>query len=178
MIIQVDKKDKEIKRVEKLEAHQKGLLHRAFSVFIIGKKGFLIQKRASQKYHSGNLWANACCSHPVTEGDIKKEAQKRLFEEIGFSTELKKIGEESYKVEVGDLIENEYDHLFLGIYDGEVKPNPEEVSEYAWLSILELEKEISQNPTKFGPWFLEIYPKVKEKIIKELESISEIENEN
>src|SRR6187200_1451519 len=112
-VILVTALDEEIGVMEKMEAHQKGLLHRAFSVFIFDREGkMLLQQRAAQKYHGGLLWTNACCSHPYPHEDVKDAAKRRLAEELGFSIELKKIFAFTYKAEVeNDLIEHEYDHV-------------------------------------------------------------------
>jgi len=161
-IIKVDKEDNKTGEIEKLEAHKKGILHRAFSIFIFNKKGeMLLQKRADEKYHGGGLWSNTCCSHPTKEGDIVNQAKKRLIEEMGFETELEKVGLINYKAKVGDLTENEMDHIFFGTYRGSVDPNPEEVSDYRWVSISDLEKEMEEDPEKFTPWFKIIYTKLK-----------------
>ncbi len=162
-VILVDNQDNPIGQMEKLEAHQKGLLHRAFSVFILNSKGeMLLQKRASGKYHSPNLWTNACCSHPLPGEQALQAAQRRLTEEMGFSCELKEIDAFIYKTEFDNgLIEHEFDHVLLGQYEGDISPNPDEVSEYKWLSISELNSLLSASTKEFTFWFLIAYPKVK-----------------
>ena len=162
-VILVDEQDQPTGTMEKLEAHQKGLLHRAFSVFIINSKGeMLLQKRASSKYHSPDLWTNACCSHPYPGEETLKAAQRRLQEEMGFTCQLKEIEAFTYKTTFNNgLIEHEFDHVILGKYDGEIILNPEEVSEYKWISIPDLEELLAIEEKDFTFWFLIAYPKVK-----------------
>ncbi len=162
-VILVDNQDNPMGRMEKLEAHQKGLLHRAFSVFILNSKGeMLLQKRASGKYHSPNLWTNACCSHPMPGEQTLQAAQRRLTEEMGFTCELKEIDAFVYKTEFDNgLIEHEFDHVLIGRYEGPISPNPDEVSEYRWVSISELNSLLSALEEEFTFWFLIAYPKVR-----------------
>ncbi|MBU4298760.1 isopentenyl-diphosphate Delta-isomerase [Patescibacteria group bacterium] len=160
-VILVDKKDKEIGREEKLKAHQEGKLHRAFSVFIFNKKGeLLLQKRAESKYHSGGLWSNACCSHPRPGFGIKEEAKKRLKEEMGIKVDLKETFSFIYKAKVGDLIEHEFDYVFVGKFDGEPKPNKSEVEDWKWLNEKDLRKDIKENPERYTLWLKIILNKV------------------
>lgn len=160
-VILVDRKDKEIGKEEKLKAHQRGKLHRAFSIFIFNKKGeLLLQKRAKSKYHSSHLWSNTCCSHPRPGFDIKEEAKRRLKEEMGIETDLKEIFSLRYKVKVGNLIEHEFDYVFIGNFDGEPKPNKKEVDDWKWLNKKDLEKEFKANPEKYTPWLKIIFNKL------------------
>ncbi len=160
--MEVNEKDEVVGEIEKMEAHKKGVLHRAFSIFIFNEDGkMLIHKRADEKYHGGGLWTNACCSHPTSD-DLKGDAEKRLLEEMGFTCELNKIGVIQYKAEVGDLVENEIDHIFTGRYDGSINPDPKEVSEYLWISKAEIENDLQKNPDKYTPWFRIIYPRLKD----------------
>ena len=160
-IIKVDENDKKIGEIEKLTAHEEGVLHRAFSVFILNDEGeMLLQKRADDKYHGGSLWSNACCSHPTEGGNLREQAEERLMEEMGFTTQIGKIGTAKYNLEVGDLIEYEYDHLFIGTYNGKINPNPEEVSDHKWLPLHEIEKDLKENCDKYTPWFKFLYPKI------------------
>lgn len=160
-VITVNEKDEKVGEIEKMEAHRQGVLHRAFSIFIYNQTGkILLQKRAQQKYHGGGLWANACCGHPTSD-NIKSDAQKRLKEEMGFTCALKAIGIIRYRAKVGELIENEIDHIFLGNYEGLVSPASEEVSDYMWAKISWLENDLQQNPRKYTPWFKIIYPQLK-----------------
>ncbi|MGM0438911.1 MAG: isopentenyl-diphosphate Delta-isomerase [Patescibacteria group bacterium] len=163
MIIKVDDEDKKLGEIEKLKAHEEGILHRAFSIFIFNDEGeMLLQKRAEGKYHGGGLWSNTCCSHPNKDGGLKKQAKRRLKEEMGFTAEIGEVGTVKYNLEVGDLTEHEYDHLFIGTYNGKVNPNPKEVSDYKWLPLSEIEKDIKEDPNNYTPWFKEILPKVLE----------------
>ena len=153
-VILVDKKDREIGKEEKIKAHKEGKLHRAFSVFIFNKKGeLLLQQRQITKYHCPGLWSNTCCSHPRPGKDIKKEAERRLKEEMGIRADLKEVFSFIYKAKVGDLIEYEFDHVFFGKFDGKPKPNKKEVKEWKWQDLKEVRKDIKKNPQKYTPWF-------------------------
>ena len=127
-VILVDKNDNQVGLMPKLEAHEKGILHRAFSVFIFNSKyELLLQKRASSKYHSGGLWTNTCCSHPREGEDILDAANRRLDEEMGIKTSLRKVFDFIYTAELdNNLIENEFDHVFYGVYDTDPILNKEE----------------------------------------------------
>lgn len=152
-VILVDKNDNPIGEEEKIKAHEEGKLHRCFSILIFNSKGdLLIQKRAKSKYHSGGLWANTCCSHPLTK-NIEKEAEKRLKEEMGFSCELKEIFSFVYNLKVGKLYEHEFNHVLTGIFDGDPKPNPEEAEDWKWVSPKELIKDMKLHPAKYASWF-------------------------
>ena len=162
-VILVTPLDEEMGYMEKMEAHQKGLLHRAFSVFIFDREGrMLLQQRAAQKYHGGLLWTNACCSHPYPNEHVKDAAERRLREELGFSIELNKILSFTYKAEVeNNLIEHEYDHVFAGEYEGEIKPNRDEVAEHAYFGMEEIAKLIEEKPANFTTWFRIAFPQVE-----------------
>ncbi len=155
LVVLVNEADQQIGLMEKLEAHQKGLLHRAFSVFLFNKKGeMLLQKRANTKYHSPNLWTNAVCSHPRNGESYKNGAMRRLNEELGISTEIEEKFHFIYKADVGqNLWEHELDYVFVGIYDGIFNLNPNEVSETRYISLIDLQKEILSNPDNFTEWF-------------------------
>lgn len=155
LVVLVNEADQQIGLMEKLEAHQKGLLHRAFSVFLFNKKGeMLLQKRANTKYHSPNLWTNAVCSHPRNGESYKNGALRRLNEELGISTEIEEKFHFIYKADVGqNLWEHELDYVFVGIYDGIFNLNPNEVSETRYISLIDLQKEILSNPDNFTEWF-------------------------
>ena len=133
-IVLVNERDEPLATMEKMEAHQKGLLHRAFSVFVMNSnKEMLLQQRARTKYHSGGLWTNACCSHPMPGEDVEQAAHRRLQEEMGFNCPLNKLFTFTYYTSFDNgLIENEYDHVFLGVYDGAVAPNAEEVDAHGF----------------------------------------------
>ena len=155
LVVLVNEADQQIGLMEKLEAHQKGLLHRAFSVFLFNKKGeMLLQKRANTKYHSPNLWTNAVCSHPRNGESYRNGAMRRLDEELGISTEIEEKFHFIYKADVGqNLWEHELDYVFVGIYEGIFNLNPNEVSETRYISLVDLQKEILSNPDNFTEWF-------------------------
>jgi isopentenyl-diphosphate delta-isomerase len=154
-VVLVDENDNEVGTERKTRAHQQGRLHRAFSIFVFNSKGeLLIQKRAKTKYHSGGLWANTCCSHPRPGEPIEKAAHRRLKEEMGFECELKKAFSFTYRAEFENgLIEHEYDHVFIGKFDGEPQPDPEEVEDWKWVDTEELKKDIKENPDSYTYWF-------------------------
>jgi isopentenyl-diphosphate delta-isomerase len=155
-LILVDKSDNPIDESEKLEAHQKGLLHRAFSLFVFNKDGeMLLQQRAKEKYHSGGLWSNAVCSHPRPKKNIFDEVQKRSQEEMGFICEkLEKVFPLYYKSEYENgLCEHEITHIFFGNYDKNPILNPEEVMNYKWLNLEKVQEEIKKFPENFTTWF-------------------------
>lgn len=169
-VVLVDEKDQEIGIAEKLAAHEKNLRHRAFSIFIFrqaGKLELLLQQRALGKYHSPGLWTNTCCSHPRSGEDVITAGLRRLQEEMGVTTELKNLGWFHYIAHFPNgLTENEIDHVLIGMVDVnlEIKPNPEEVNDYRWISIDNLEKEIAENPAQFTPWLAKALNVVKAKI--------------
>lgn len=167
-VILVNEHDEEIGTMEKLEAHQKAVLHRAFSVFIFNRKGeMLLQQRAKNKYHSGNLWTNACCSHPAPGEETIDAAGRRLVEEMGFSTPLQKIFEFTYKSPYENgLTEHEFDHVFSGVYDGAIRPDPEEVKDYCFKSLDEIESTLRSHPAKYTSWFHIAFPKLRSKLME------------
>jgi isopentenyl-diphosphate delta-isomerase len=154
-VILVDENDNQLELMEKMEAHEKGLLHRAFSVFLFNSKGeMLIHQRAISKYHSGGLWTNACCSHPRDGEKTIDAAHRRLEEEMGFDCEIKEVFHFTYKSALDNgLTEHELDHVFIGQYEGEINPNPEEVESYKYISIPDLTKDIQENPQDYTEWF-------------------------
>lgn len=161
-VILVNKKDKAIGAKEKMKAHREGKLHRAFSVLLFNKKGeTLIQKRAESKYHSAGLWANTCCSHPRPKRNLKEEAQRRLEKEMGINCNLKKAFSFIYKAKLGKLTEYEFDHIFLGRFDGKPKPDKKEVAAWQWIKLADLKTDIKKNPQKYAPWFKIIINKMK-----------------
>lgn len=158
LLILVDEQDNEIGYMPKLEVHQKALLHRAFSILVFNADGqLLIHKRAEDKYHSSALWTNTCCSHP-RKGETTDEAvHRRLQEEMGFDCELKFAYKFIYKTDFeNNLTEHEFDHVYIGEFNGDFTPNPEEVSDFKWVHLSELRNEIVQFPDKYTFWFKKI----------------------
>jgi isopentenyl-diphosphate delta-isomerase len=163
-IILVNERDEETGTMEKMEVHQKALLHRAFSIFIFNAKGdMLLQKRAAGKYHSPGLWTNACCSHPQPGENTSGSAQKRLLEEMGFTTTLEKAFDFIYKAAFDNgLTEYEFDHVFIGYYDGAISPDPKEVGDYCYKPMAAIKTSISTHPHQYTAWFKIAFPKVEE----------------
>ncbi len=167
-VILVDHGDKPVGKASKTEAHRKPLLHRAFSIFLYHEDRLLIQQRAFDKYHSGGLWANTCCSHPGDELEITKDAEQRLFDETGIQCSVKEIFCFEYEHQFDEaLYEHEYDHVMVGDFDGDFQPNPAEVEVMRWITFSELEKEMAEEPQKFAPWFVIAAPKVVEYLKQE-----------
>ena len=150
-VILVNEKDKVLGYMEKQEAHIKGLMHRAFSIFIFNDKNeLLLQKRAVEKYHSGGLWTNTCCSHPRKNETNIEAAYRRLNEEMGMSCVLNKVFTFTYKAVLDKgLTEHEFDHVFFGFTNQKPKINTDEVAEYKYISIVNLEKTVSTRPELF-----------------------------
>lgn len=162
-VILVNEQDEAIGIMDKMEVHRKGMLHRAFSIFIFNSKGeMLLQQRASDKYHSGDLWTNACCSHP-RPGEIESEAaNRRLFEEMGFITPLQKSFSFTYQTVFDNgLIEHEFDHVFTGIFEGEIRPDNNEVKDFCYMDIHSIRNDIRANPENYTAWFKIAFPKVE-----------------
>ncbi len=165
-LILVNEQDEPIGQMSKLEVHQKGLLHRAFSIFIFNSKGeMLLQQRALKKYHSPGLWSNACCSHPVVGENTGFAASKRLGEEMGFSASIEEVFSFTYKTEFDNgLTEHEFDHVFAGEYEGDIVPNAEEVMDYCYMTMESIENSLASHPQKYTSWFTIAFPKIKEYI--------------
>lgn len=160
-VILVNEKDEQIGLMEKIEAHEKALLHRAFSVFVFNDKNeLMIQQRAHSKYHSPGLWTNTCCSHQ-REGESNIEAGKRrLQEEMGFTTALKDTISFIYKAPFDNgLTEHEYDHILIGYFEGEPNLNPDEVAAWKWMSLEDLKEDMAKNPDIYTEWFKIIFEK-------------------
>jgi len=154
-VILVDAQDREIGIMEKLEAHQKALLHRAFSVFIFNTKGqLLLQQRHLDKYHCGGLWTNTCCSHPQPGEATQAAAERRLKEELGFTVPLTHKGHFIYRAEFDNgLTEHELDHVLIGQTDLHNPPfNREEIAEVKWVTISDLERDLENHPDRYTPW--------------------------
>ena len=162
-VILVTAQDEAIGVMEKMEAHRKGLLHRAFSVFIFDREGkMLLQQRAAQKYHGGLLWTNACCSHPYPNETVQDAAERRVQEEMGFTTSLTETFAFTYRAEVENgLIEHEFDHVFTGEYEGEIKPDSEEVAAFAYYSMDEIAAQMMEKPSSFTTWFRIAFPQIE-----------------
>jgi isopentenyl-diphosphate Delta-isomerase len=163
-VILVDSSDNEIGAMEKMEAHRKAVLHRAFSVFIFNNEGeMLLQQRALTKYHSGGLWTNACCSHPRPGESTINAAERRLEEELGFKTGIKKIFDFTYKAEFDNgLTEHEFDHVFIGAYNDPVSPDPQEVKETCFMQMDAILQSLTTDPQRYTAWFHIAFPKVYE----------------
>ena len=158
-VILVNQNDEQIGLMPKMEAHEKAVLHRAFSVFVLNDKNeIMLQQRASQKYHSPLLWTNTCCSHQ-REGETNIQAgSRRLFEEMGFETGLKELFHFIYKAPFDNgLTEHELDHVMIGYYNDEPKINPEEVENWKWMSIEDVAKDIQLQPEIYTVWFKIIF---------------------
>ncbi|TYB70475.1 isopentenyl-diphosphate Delta-isomerase [Bizionia gelidisalsuginis] len=163
-VILVNEKDEQIGLMPKMEAHEKALLHRAFSVFVFNDKNeLMIQQRALSKYHTPGLWTNTCCSHQ-REGESNLEAGKRrLQEEMGFVTELEERTSFIYKAPFENgLTEHEYDHIMIGRFNGEPLINPEEVEAYKWMLLEDVKMDMKNNPEVYTAWFKIIFDKFYE----------------
>jgi isopentenyl-diphosphate delta-isomerase len=161
-VILVDETDGEVGVMEKMEAHRQALLHRAFSIFIFNGQGeMLLQRRSLKKYHSGGLWTNACCSHPAPGESLLHAAQRRLQEELGFSVPLEKVFDFIYRAPLDNgLTEYEFDHVFRGIYDGGVEPDPEEVSEVCFMTMDNIRASLEAHPEQYTAWFAIAFSKL------------------
>jgi isopentenyl-diphosphate Delta-isomerase len=162
-VILVDEQDNEVGSMEKLEAHRKGLLHRAFSVLLFNSKGeMLLQKRSANKYHSAGLWTNACCSHPRPGEQMEDAVRRRLLEEMGINIQAEYAYKFLYKVKLDDLTEYECDHVYVGEFDGEPSPNVNEVQSWKYANLTALKKDVLLNPDAYTYWFRLIldHPKI------------------
>lgn len=161
-VILVNEQDEPVGLMEKMEAHEKAVLHRAFSVFIFNSRGeWLLQQRALTKYHSGGLWTNACCSHPLPGETTMEAAKRRLQEELGFTTDLQKAFHFTYKAPFENgLTEYEFDHVFTGIYEGPVYPHAEEVAAYCYQTTEAIEADLSAHPQRYTAWFHLAFPRL------------------
>jgi isopentenyl-diphosphate delta-isomerase len=170
-VVLVNSKDEELGTMEKLAAHKSGHLHRAFSIFIFNDAGeMLIQKRASSKYHSANLWTNACCSHPAPNEKIEDAAKRRLKEELYLETPVDWVFSFEYKTEFENgLIENELDHVLVGHSNDKGIINPDEISALKFISIKELFKDLDSHPENYSIWFKIIVSKYWTRISTNLE---------
>lgn len=165
-VVLVNTKDEVIGLMGKMEAHEKGILHQAISIILFNKKGeMLLQQRAEKKYHWANIWSNSVCTHPRHKETHQASAERRLVEELGISTELKEIFSFIYKAydEDSGLTEHEYDHVFVGEYEGEIPFNTDEVQAVNWISIEKLLQDVKNNPDKYSFWFKIILEEMQKK---------------
>lgn len=163
-VVLVDESDKEIGIAEKMEAHRKSLLHRAISVFIVNPEGqWLLQRRALSKYHSQGLWTNACCTHPFPGESNVDAAKRRLLEEMGLSSDLRKLFHFTYIEKLdNELTEHELDHVFVGVTDDLPKINTDEVMDYKYIDFKDLNEDIKRNPQNYTVWFRMIFERVQQ----------------
>ena len=174
-VVLVDKEDREVGVMEKLEAHQKGLLHRAFSIFVFNDNNeMLLQKRALGKYHSGGLWTNTCCSHPGENESILEAGKRRLLEEMNYTSKLAPSFSFIYKVDLdNDLIEHELDHVLIGMSNEDPILNPEEASDFKWVSIDSVLKDINEKEEDYTFWFKLILKNYRNKLENSLNILNE-----
>jgi isopentenyl-diphosphate delta-isomerase len=154
-VILVDTNDKAVGTMGKMEAHQKGILHRAFSILLFDDEGkMLLQKRSQNKYHSSGLWTNACCSHPVPGEALKDATRRRLREEMGIDLQPAFSHTFIYKAQLDNgLIEHELDHVFIGTFNGVPRINKKEVEEWKFVEVAWLKEDIIRNPSAYTEWF-------------------------
>ena len=157
-VVLVDEADNDLGTMEKLAAHRLAKLHRAFSVFLFDKSGkMLLQKRALEKYHSPGLWTNTCCSHPRPGELTLDAATRRLKEEMGMTASLAPLFSFIYRAELeNNLVEHELDHVLIGFTDEQPLINPDEVCDYKWISMHEIEDDIEKNESHYTAWFKKI----------------------
>ena len=166
-IVLVDLDDRITGSETKIRVHEKGLLHRAFSIFIIDDTKMLLQKRNTDKYHSGGLWSNACCSHQREGEQLDEAVHRRLHEELGIDCDLNEAFSFVYRTVFDNgLTEYEFDHVFTGEYNGVVSVDPEEASEVKWFGFEELKKTMQESPELFSSWFIIAAPRIM-RIIEE-----------
>lgn len=166
-VILVDENDQPIGLMGKMEAHEKALLHRAFSVFVLNSKNeLMLQRRALHKYHSPGLWTNTCCSHQRENETTLAAGSRRLQEEMGFVTPLKEKFSFIYKAAFDNgLTEHEFDHVLVGTYENSPVINEDEVGEWKWMGLKEIQKDIKNNPDNYTPWFKIIFEKFFEELV-------------
>lgn len=167
-VILVNEQDEKLGLMEKMEAHEKGLLHRAFSVFVLNNKGeIMLQQRALHKYHSGGLWTNTCCSHPRDGESNEDAAHRRLVEEMGFDCPLEKVLDFIYYAELDQgLAEHEFDHVFVGRCETVPNINAEEVAAWKWMAVEDLSLDMEENPHLYTEWFKIIFDRFVQSLSK------------
>ena len=168
-VILVDTADRELGTMEKMEAHKKATLHRAFSVFIFNDRGeLMLQQRAAHKYHSPLLWTNTCCSHQRLGESNVEAGKRRLREEMGFEVDLDEKFYFVYKAEFDNgLTEHELDHVMVGYYNGEPTINPEEVASWKWINMEVLQQDMKDHPQDYTAWFKIIFDRFVEFLTKQ-----------
>ncbi|RWR02128.1 isopentenyl-diphosphate delta-isomerase [[Pantoea] beijingensis] len=161
-VILVDHLDRPTGRMEKLEVHEKGLLHRAITVYVFNsQQQLLLQQRASGKYHCGGLWSNTCCGHPYPQESTQHAAERRLYEEMGLRLTLTPVFELRYNLPMSNgLTEHEYGHVFFAISDRLPQMNPVEAEDWRYSSLADIQLEIQQAPERFTPWFLHTFTRI------------------
>lgn len=171
VVVLVNERDEEIGQMPKMEAHVKGVLHRAFSIFVFDvNRRIMLQQRALTKYHSPGLWTNTCCSHPREGEAVLDAGLRRLQEEMGFVTELNKVFDFVYKSDVGQgLIEHEFDHVLIGHYNAEPVINPAEVEDWKWMEAEDILKDMEASPDRYTVWFRIAMPHLQ-RYLAQLES--------
>ncbi|NIM50191.1 MAG: isopentenyl-diphosphate Delta-isomerase [Gemmatimonadales bacterium] len=154
-VVLVDDQDRELGSEAKLAAHAAGQLHRAFSVFVFdGEGNLLLQRRAAAKYHSASLWSNTCCGHPRPGEPMLDAARRRLREEMGIDCPLRHVFHFTYWADLGEgLCEHEFDHVFVGRFDGQPAPDPEEVAEWRWVNVEDARADLAADPGSYTVWF-------------------------
>ncbi len=163
-VVLVDEHDQPVGQMDKLQAHIDGVLHRAFSVFVVNSDGeFLLQQRALHKYHSAGLWSNTCCSHPRPDETVLVAANRRLDEEMGLACDLQSVFSFVYRAKLEkDLIEYEYDHVLIGRSDAQPILNEEEVADYRYASADEIRTELERHDGSYSEWFRISFERVVE----------------
>ncbi|GAG75943.1 unnamed protein product [marine sediment metagenome] len=154
ILILVDENNNITGYEKKLKVHQEGYLHRAFSIFVVNARGeLMLQRRANHKYHSGGLWANTCCSHPLKGEETENTIHDRLMEEMGFDCDLEPIFKFIYRAELdNNLVEYELDQVYIGYYEPDPIPNPDEVGDWKWIDIEFLKKDLKESPSEYVYW--------------------------
>ena len=167
-VILVDRDDRATGKMEKLEVHEKGLLHRAVTVYVFNSAHqLMLQQRASGKYHCGGLWSNTTCGHPYPQESTRHAAERRLFEEMGMQLTLEPVFELSYNLPLSNgLTEHEYGHVYFTISDQQPQLNPEEADAWRYASLADIQAEIQQEPECFTPWFLHTFSRIPDEFTR------------
>ena len=167
-VILVSEVDEQLGLMAKMEAHEKGILHRAFSVFVFNKNGeLLLQQRALDKYHSPGLWTNTCCSHQRDGESNIQAGKRRLQEEMGFNCELKELFWFVYKASFDNgLTEHELDHVMIGHYEDDPIVNLEEAAAFKWMTLEDVKKDMQLQPELYTEWFKIIFNEYDQRLVK------------